>query len=165
MGARGASPCLDGVVSLDEWVERAGPGPSAIDPGTIQAYLETDYRVLDPAPCVLRVGVRSEALDAVHRAHGASGSALLTAFNPFGARVTDAENEAAQGALRAGLTRRGLGVLDAVGVHPSNGWPPEPSFLVLGLTRDEAEALGRALSQDAILWSGPKAVPALVLLR
>ncbi len=152
-------------MSGDGWVEHAGPSPSAIEPGTIQAYLETEYRVFGAVPFVLRVGVRSAELAEAHRAHGVGGSALLTACNPLGARVSDAENEAAQDALRTELERRGLRLLEAAGVHPSNGWPAEPSFLVLGIARAEADALARALRQDAILWSGPEAVPALVLLR
>jgi hypothetical protein len=43
--------------------------------------------------------------------------------------------------------------------------PGEASVLVLGMSRNEAERVGRAFGQLAIVWSGETAVPELVVLR
>ena len=45
------------------------------------------------------------------------------------------------------------------------GGPGEPSYLVFGLKLEAAKTLGRALRQNAIVWSDVDAVPRLILLR
>jgi hypothetical protein len=41
---------------------------------------------------------------------------------------------------------------DAFGQGDDGEWPAEPSFLALGITRSDAEALGRRYQQNAIPW-------------
>ncbi|UUZ55406.1 DUF3293 domain-containing protein [Massilia sp. H-1] len=48
---------------------------------------------------------------------------------------------------------------------PKREWPSEPSFLVRGLSLEDASALGRQLRQNAIVWCGADLVPQLILLR
>src|SRR5580698_948458 len=60
-----------------------------IDPATVQAYRETEYRVLGTVPAVLRVGVRCPDLEILHRAHQTTCSAFVTACNPQGQIVSD----------------------------------------------------------------------------
>ncbi|MFT6830906.1 MAG: hypothetical protein ACJAZN_001063, partial [Planctomycetota bacterium] len=55
--------------------------------------------------------------------------------------------------------------IEGQGRHPSGGWAPEASLLVLGLQRDEAAALGRRWRQNAVLWIGRETIPELLLLR
>lgn len=136
---------------------------SNIGPDTLRAYRETDYRVLEPA-ITLKVCVPSPELAHLHEARGVTCSAFVTAFNPLGERLGDAENHARQERLRETLGARGLPALDAIGAHPRGDWE-EPSFLVLGLEREAACALGRELAQNAIVWAGADAVPRLVPLR
>ena len=138
---------------------------SQIDDATIQAYLETDYRVSGESPFTLQVGVRSESLADAHANHGCLCSAFLTAANPFSQTIDDATNGARQDALKRELARRGLPFLDGIGTHPSNGWPGEPSVLVLGISCDDAKELGARFEQNAIVWSGADARPQLILLR
>ena len=59
----------------------------------------------------------------------------------------------------------GLAYLDGLGQHPSNQWPPEESYLVLGLPLDAAATLCERLEQNAFVWMGADCVPQLVLLR
>ena len=136
-----------------------------IDADTLQAYRETDYRVLEGLPVVLRVDAASPELARLHARYQVRCSAFITACNPRGRRRAAPLNAQRQEALRAELSRRKLVAVRAIGQHPTNQWPGEPSFLVLGITRPAARALGRQFGQNAILWSGPAAVPELVLLR
>ncbi|HEV2701834.1 MAG TPA: DUF3293 domain-containing protein [Steroidobacteraceae bacterium] len=136
-----------------------------IDPATLAAYRQTEYRVQGSMPAVLRVGVRCPQLVLLHAAHDVQCSAFITACNPRGVRLDDAVNEARQQALAARLIQLGRVMIEGIGRHPSNDWPPEHSFLVPGLSRGAAETLGRQFDQNAIVWAGMEAVPELVLLR
>ncbi len=138
---------------------------SAIDPDTLRAYRETEYRVLGPTPFTLRNGEHSAPLAEMHAACQASSSAFITACNPHSVLLSEVENAQAQTALAHELAQAGLACLPGIGADPTGDWPVEPSFLVLGITQDAAEALARRFNQNAILWSGPDAVPQLVLLR
>ena len=138
---------------------------SVIDRDTVQAYLETDYRVLGDPVFTLNVGHESPALAALHKAHRVESSAFITACNPFSQSLDVPANEGRQKALAGELKFRSLPFVDGAGQHPSNQWPAEPSFLVLGVSREAAKALGVRHGQNAIVWCGPDAVPELVLLR
>ena len=142
---------------------------TALSPELIQAFLETHYRVHkngpDVPPLTLRVGEASPDLISLHRTHSVDCSAFLTAYNPFAKKVDDASNLQRQAALKREVGRRSLTFLPGKGQHPTNGWPAEPSVLVLGLSFEAAKVMGRQYEQAAIVWSGPTAVPELVLLQ
>jgi hypothetical protein len=138
---------------------------SVIDPSAVQAYLETEYRVLGEAGFTLKVGERSAQLCAAHAQEKANCSAFLTACNPFSEPLCDASNAERQAALAAELSSLGLVCLQGIGQHPSNEWPGEASLLVFGLLLDSAKSLGAKFEQNAFVWSGADAVPQLILLR
>ena len=138
---------------------------SIIDRETIQAYLETEYRVKGDAPMTLKIGIASPTLSALHKAHGVESSAYITACNPFSQSFDDAVNVNRQAALASELRFRSLAFIGGIGKHPSNRWEGESSFLVMGVSREAAKALGVQYEQNAIVWCGSDAVPELVLLR
>lgn len=138
---------------------------SQIPHATIQAYLETHYRVLGSMPVTLKIGDANLMLAGIHDAHAVRSSAFITACNPFSQALDDAANAGRQLALARELSQRGLMFVDGIGEHPSNGWPGEPSFLVLGVSIEDAKALGVLFGQNGIVWCGSDAVPQLVLLR
>lgn len=138
---------------------------SDIDAVTVQAYLETDYIVHAADTFAFKVGSSNTELAGLYAAHGSDCSAFITAFNPFSKQLDAGENSQRQSSLEAELTRRGLKYFPGIGQHPSNLWPGEPSFLVLGITLESAKTLGARFEQNAIVWSGSDAVPQLVLLR
>jgi hypothetical protein len=133
---------------------------------TIQAYLETDYRVHGGTPTTLKIGETNPTLAMLHEAHDAKCSAFITACNPFSQSSSDDLNAARQQALADELKRLGFAFfIDSIGQHPSNNWPGETSFLVPGLSLEAAKALGTRYGQNAIVWSGADATPQLVILR
>ena len=136
------------------------------DKNLLAAYAATHFTVTGtPTPFVLRVGQRSAELAAMYLADGVNCSAFLTAFNPTSVPQPEAINRASQERLETELTAMGLTVLAGFGEDPSGAWPGEASVLVLGMSRNEAERVGRAFGQLAIVWSGETAVPELVVLR
>jgi hypothetical protein len=130
-----------------------------------EAYRQTEYRVTEGDPFVLRVDEPCPELLGLYRARNVSCAAFITACNPFSQQLTDAENEVRQTELASERKRRSLSYLEGVGEHPSGDWPGEPSFLVLGLALEAAKTLGRAYEQNAIVWCGADAVQGLVLLN
>ena len=143
---------------------------TADDPGKenalLAAYRAAHYQVTGtPAPFVLRIGQRSPELAAVQLAHHVDCSAFVTAWNPDSVAQPEAVNRAAQQRLETQLSAMGLTLLAGFGGDPSGQWPGEPSVLALGLSRSEAERVGRVFGQRAIVWSGETAVPELVVLR
>jgi hypothetical protein len=138
---------------------------SNIPRDTIQAYLETHYRVLGETPATLHIGQFNPALAALHEAHHVACSAFITACNPFSRSLAADANDARQAALAHELDALGLTRIEGIGKHPSNNWPGEASFLVLGVALDVAKVLGENHGQNAIVWCGADAVPQLILLR
>jgi putative PIN family toxin of toxin-antitoxin system len=126
----------------------------------ISAYQKAFYIVRDGP--VLRIGERNAGLESLLRMKGAASAAFITAANPQGVQRSEAANQAAMAALEASLR---WPFLSGEGRDPEGRWPDEPSLLVLGIPRAEAEALGRSLEQNAIVFVEQGGAPQLVLLR
>jgi hypothetical protein len=116
---------------------------------------------------ILRVGERSAGLAALYGELGVDSCAFLTASNPLGVPLRDADNAVAMAALCVDVHAMGLALLPGVSRDgdPASGWPGEESVAVLGISRDAACRLGNRYQQNAIVWAGSDAVPELVLLR
>lgn len=132
----------------------------------IAAYRATHYCVNGVSPpFLIRVDVPSPDLAQCHRAHGVECSAFLTAWNPGSRPTPEADNAAAQARLAALLAARGYRLLAGLGLDPTGQWEGEESFLVLGVAREVACAIGREFRQHGLVWAGADAVPRLVLLE
>jgi hypothetical protein len=139
---------------------------TAIDPALLQKYRETEYRVLgDGASFVLELDRPSAALARLFRERRAATAAFISAFNPWSQTTSRTENEAANARFKSLLDERCFEAIDALGSDGTpDGWS-EPSYLVLGITREEAERLGCDFRQNAIVFAAADAVPRLCLLR
>lgn len=137
---------------------------SVIPSAAIKAYLETDYHVFSNPPFALRINQTGEPLTNLFQQYKTNCAVFITACNPQSHKLDDATNAARQTELAKELTQRRLSLIEGEGKHPSSGWA-EPSYLVLGLSLDEAKELGRRYEQNAMVWCGADAVPVLVLLR
>lgn len=73
--------------------------------------------------------------------------AVLTAENPNGQQATDKANARAMRNLRADMTAMGLEFKEAIGKYGQI----ENSFVVVGITRSEADRLGRKYGQESVL--------------
>jgi hypothetical protein len=142
-----------------------GMESSKIDSATIAAYRAAHYEVLEPDPFVLHVGLVSTRLADLLMREQASCVGFITAWNPFSENVTEADNSAAQSSLMKELIERGFSTVPGFGKDPSGKWPSEESLLVIGLSLEEVKQLGIKYRQNAVIWSGEKAVPELILLR
>jgi Protein of unknown function (DUF3293) len=135
-----------------------------LGPDLIVAYLGADYVVFGEPDLVLRIGEASAELDMLLDAEGVDTAAYVTAANPRGRFAGQAENLLATTALTEAQRRAGYACFAGEGRDPLGEWLPEPSVLVVGISRAEAIVLGRSYDQNAIVFMEKGKSPELVLL-
>jgi hypothetical protein len=135
-----------------------------LGPDLIAAYLCAEYVVFVEPELLLRVGEASAQLDALLEAEGADTAAYVTAANPQGRFAGPAENLLATTALLEAQREAGYACFTGEGRDPQGEWLPEPSVLVVGISRSEAAILGRSYEQNAILFVEKGRAPELVVL-
>ncbi len=139
---------------------------TSIAPEKIAAYKATHYRVGgSESTFVLRIGVPSRDLRRLYQATGQNSAVFVTAFNPYGTVQSDQANLAAHARLGDHIRSFTPHVIEGDGADPSGEWPPELSFLALGIDDPTARLLGEGAHQDAVVWAGADGVPHLLLLR
>jgi hypothetical protein len=128
----------------------------------LEAYRRTRYQAQTPGGrIVLRHGEHSPALDRLLDA-GSPGWAFITAWNPgSNPRLSLDENRRRQKDLEAALSQH-YRIFGGEGVGDDGRWPAEESVLVLGISREEALAIGRQFGQFAIV-AGRRGEPAEVV--
>ncbi|MGH8635628.1 MAG: DUF3293 domain-containing protein [Burkholderiales bacterium] len=135
-----------------------------VGPDLVAAYLCADYVVFGEPELVLRIGEACAQLDALLEAEGARTAAYVTAANPRGRLAGQAENVLATTALLEAQREAGYACYAGEGRDPQQEWPAEPSVLVVGIARAEAEVLGRGYEQNAIVFVEKGKAPELVML-
>ena len=135
----------------------------AISREQIDAYKQADYVVFSDLQVVLRVGEKNAALDELIKTEGATSAAFVTAANPRGDKRPDTENGVANAALQSFVSAAGYPHFWGEGRDPFGSWA-EPSFLIIGIYRANAEALGQLFEQNAIVYCELGHAPELVIL-
>jgi hypothetical protein len=128
------------------------------------AYENAHYVVFEDPPIVLRIGERNAQLEALMEADGASTAAYLTPANPRDEVWTPEENEAALFSLHDALRDSRYTCFPGEGRDPVGERMPEPSLLVVGISRADAEEMGMELEQNAIVFIEKGRAPELVYL-
>jgi hypothetical protein len=119
-------------------------------PELVESYRRTDYVVARPR-IRLRIGARSARLARLLERRCLHSWAFVTAWNPGSFPHPRAANRARDRELRRVLQRRGLTALRATARPRLAGWMNEAGWLVLGIARGEALALGRRFGQVAVV--------------
>lgn len=96
-------------------------------------------------------GRRTPDLDTLLDQRRADQWAYITAYNPESRLLSEDENVRRQQLLVEAVLDRGLTFFEGESVLDAAAWPPEPSLLILGISPDEARALGRQFGQLAIV--------------
>ena len=138
---------------------------SSLDQNLILAYRDTDYRVDSTAPFVIKVGMASQPLSQLYSQYRSDCAAYITACNPLGRSLSDAENTTRQAALLKELSARSLKSMNGIGLDSKGKWPGEASFLVMNLSLEAPRVLASKYEQNAVVWCDKEAVAQLVLLR
>ena len=129
----------------------------------IEAYEDADYVVFAEPEFVLKIGERSARLDALLQSEHSSTAAFVTAANPRSEKKSAAANAEALRLLDQLIAAAGYPWRAGEGREPDGGWV-EPSRLVMGIYRGNAEALGRLFGQNAIVFVEKGRAPELLLL-
>ncbi len=117
----------------------------------IEAYRRTEFRVLGSHQFTLRVGLISQSLRRLFETEDVRSAAFLTAWNPYSAPASTEHNHDAQTGLMRRLMREGYPTVDGFGIDLTSDWEGEDSVLVLGMSLEKAQDLGRELNQNAIV--------------
>jgi hypothetical protein len=133
-------------------------------PEQITAYEKALYVVFGKPELVLRIGEPNPDLDELLEAEGAATAAYVTAANPRGEAATPWKNEIANAALVQTQTQAGYSCFEGEGRDPKGNRTAERSVLVVGISRPDAEVVGRAFAQNAIVFVEKGRAPELVLL-
>jgi len=138
-----------------------------VDPKKIAAYEATTFWVQgrEGVDFALRLGQCSPELLDLYKETQTLSAVFITAYNPFGEVREASVNKEANRRLLAHLQDISAHVFPGHGGDPDQEWPPEPSFLALGMTEEAAHSAGLLFQQDAVLWAGEDGVPSLQLLR
>jgi hypothetical protein len=138
--------------------------PAHSDPQAdlLQAFLQTDYRVLPRTDALgVVIGDYHPQLDEIIEQRD---WAILTAFNP-GASVDEPDaNEHRHQQLLAAIADAGLDFLPACNRDPAGRWPDEPSLLMIGAEAEWLIALARRLGQLALVAGRPGRIAELWLV-
>lgn len=137
----------------------------ALAAAVLEAYRKAEYVVFGEPPLVLRIGEPNRRLDAMLEAARRETAAFVTACNARGELHGDADNQAAQVRLERALEEKPYGCYPGEGRDPEGRWPSEPSLLVVGISRAEAAALGRAFEQNAVVFIERGGAPQVLVLR
>ena len=160
---------LNFMMSFSQWFAGCEVGcigdkyVSEISNELIDAYLSTNFHVYAEEEFMLNVGHFSKPLSELHKSHACDTSAVITAWNPLGVAQSDEANKKQNDTLKK-IAQERYTVIDAAGVDPKGEWPPEASFIILGISRYDAMELGQRFQQNAIIFN-EGAVPELVMLR
>jgi hypothetical protein len=130
---------------------------------TLDDYHAAIYRI-DAHPDIdMKIGVANAAAASLLEEHGVAHAVFVTAFNPFGRVLAPEENAARQRTLAGRIARMELTALPGAGIDPKNIWLAEASLLVLGATRETADALLTEFGQNAVVIVDRAGVPQLLL--
>lgn len=130
----------------------------------ISAYRATTFRCRVSAGIIdIRVGQTQPQLDELLRNNPIQSWCFITAYNPQSKPLSQKDNERRQAALRQIIAARGWIAFEGEGIGDDGTWPPEPSYLVLGISRPDAVALGRQFEQAAIVAGDAGGTAELIL--
>lgn len=131
--------------------------------GFEELYKKAQYTVFTPSPIAFRVNQICPEIDQVMMKAKVTEAAFLTAWNPRSELMEKQVNDLAQNQLQNEFIEGSLPYLFGYGQDPQGTWKEE-SFLVLGIEREWACAMGKKYGQNAIVWLEIGQEPQLILL-
>ena len=138
---------------------------SVLSKEMINAYKKTNYEVFTEQLFTLNIDIFSERLSSIYKENSVKTACFITAYNPFSEKLTLEDNKAFQEKLLQNIIHSGNQFFEGIGVDPKGEWEGEPSFLILGISKEEAIEKGKEFKQNALVWCNKNCIPQLILLR
>lgn len=127
----------------------------------INAYNNTEYKVYSPA-IVIKIGIANQELNDLLISVNATTWSYITAFNPFSKILTEPENLKRHEELKVKIGNYKF--FEGEGVGEDKTWKPEISFLIVGISLNEAIEIGKFYEQNAIVVGEINGIPELKML-
>jgi len=139
-----------------------------LDPDLRAAYERAEYVVYASPGVQFRIGEPSDVIEAMMAMNRVRTAAFVSSATNRGVASAENERRLADFLLKNQLDGPHVTVKYRVyqgeGRDPQGAWKAEPSVLIMGIARAEAEALGRRLEQNAIVFIERGGAPELVVL-
>jgi hypothetical protein len=139
-----------------------------LDPTLRAAYERAIYAIFASPGIEFRVGEHSDILDAMMTMNHTRCAAFVSSATHRGVASPENERRLAEFLLTSHLDGLESGakyrLYRGEGRDPEGKWSAEPSVLIMGIPRAEAESLGRRLEQNAIVYIEKGHAPELVVL-
>jgi len=139
-----------------------------LDPSLRSAYERAIYAVFASPGVEFRIGQPSDILDAMMAMNHVRCAAFVSSATARGTASPENERRLADFLLRGELEALNppakYRVYQGEGRDPEGQWTAEPSVLIMGIPREEAEVLGRRLEQNAIVFIEKGRAPELRVL-
>ena len=124
-------------------------------------YEATCYSILNPKIDIY-LGKENEALQSFLKEHDFTSWCFITAWNPFSKTLSLKENQRLNSLLEQDLNSYAL--FAAEGKDTIGNWPPEISFFVGNISREDSIFLGKKYEQNAIVFGVIDEIAELILL-
>ena len=136
-----------------------------ITPSLLESYKLADYHV-DPSPSfILKIGLYSSELENIYKTSHKHTAAFITAFNPYSQELSAQENKDRNHKLEGLIQSLGFDYIHGEGKCGDGDWDGEKSFLIFGISEEQASEIGKEFEQNAIVWCDKDAIPQLLLLK
>jgi hypothetical protein len=136
-----------------------------INSDLLQSYKSADYHVDASPSFILKIGIHSAELDSIYKTSHKYTAAFITAFNPYSQELSNQENINRNHKLEELIQSLHLDYIHGEGKCGNEDWDGEESFLVIGITKEQASEIGEEFEQNAIVWCDKDAIPQLLLLK
>jgi hypothetical protein len=124
---------------------------SKIDQSLIEAYKNTNYRILEPNVSIL-LNQKNPILDQWLEEKNLSTWAFITAFNPYSILLPDEKNLQAGELLKEKISSLGFAYFEGTAESVKDDFPAENSAFIMGIPKNQAMELAKEFEQNAFLF-------------
>jgi hypothetical protein len=136
-----------------------------INSDLLQSYKLADYHVDTSPSFILKIGVQSHELADMYEKYSKETAAFITAFNPYSQELSNQENKDRNHKLEKLIQTLHFDYIHGEGKCGDGDWDGEKSFLIFGISEEQASEIGKEFEQNAIVWCDKDAIPQLLLLK
>ena len=136
-----------------------------INPDLLKSYKLANYHVDASPSFILKIDIHSPELESIYKTSHKHTAAFITAFNPYSQELSTQENKDRNHKLEELIQSFHFDYIHGEGKCGDGDWDGEESFLIFGISENQASEIGKEFEQNAIVWCDKDAIPQLILLK